>query len=253
MYRRHARLSYSPGALLCACAIVTFGQSAQAREGPPASASSRLEKSDVQGSREAPLEEARAQHFGLNAEEWARYRELMRGPLGIYSPNLDPLTALGIEARSLEERRHIAELQVRTEARRAERTLAYQRAYDEAWKRLYPSLQPVRADSARAPNPAQSSSDADRVAVFVKENCPPCATRVRDLQAAGRRFDIYVVGTHQKDARIRAWAKSAGIDPPRVRTGQITLNHDAGRWLSIGGQGGLPAVLRAVNGRWQRE
>jgi len=59
-----------------------------------------------------------AQQWGLRDDEFARYRELMQGPLGIYSPNLDPLSALGIEARTDEERRRYAELQVQAEARR---------------------------------------------------------------------------------------------------------------------------------------
>jgi len=83
-------------------------------------------------------DELLARDWGLSAEDWARYRELMQGPLGVYSPNLDPLTALGIEARSDEERNRYAELQVQAESRRVNKTLAYQRAYDAAWKRLYP-------------------------------------------------------------------------------------------------------------------
>ena len=79
--------------------------------------------------REAPAaiarsDEQRAQDWGLRTDEWTRYRELMQGPLGVYSPSLDPLTALGIEARSDEERRRYAELQVRAEARRVEKTLS---------------------------------------------------------------------------------------------------------------------------------
>ncbi len=66
-------------------------------------------------------DEARAREWGLRAEDWSRYRTLMQGPLGIYSPNLDPLTALGIEARSDEERRRYAELQVQAEARRVQK------------------------------------------------------------------------------------------------------------------------------------
>ena len=44
-----------------------------------------------------------------------------------------------------------------------------------------------------------------------------------------------------------------GIDPARVRARTITLNHDAGRWLSLGLPGELPAVVREVNGQWQRQ
>jgi len=64
------------------------------------------------------LDDRVASDWGLQPQEWARYRELMDGPLGIYSPNLDPLSVLGIEARTDEERRRYAELQVQIEARR---------------------------------------------------------------------------------------------------------------------------------------
>ncbi|HRM55413.1 MAG TPA: TIGR03759 family integrating conjugative element protein, partial [Ottowia sp.] len=53
--------------------------------------------------------------------------------------------------------------------------------------------------------------------------------------------------------RIRDWAKRAQIDPARVRAGSITLNHDGGRWLSLGLPGDLPAAVREVNGQWQRQ
>jgi integrating conjugative element protein (TIGR03759 family) len=66
---------------------------------------------------------------------------------------------------------------------------------------------------------------------------------VRQLQAAGAAFDIYMVGSRGDDARIRAWARRVGVDPTKVRARTITLNHDAGRWLMLGGQGTLPAVL----------
>jgi hypothetical protein len=52
----------------------------------------------------------------------------MRGPRGVYSQSLDPLTALGIEARSADERLRYAELQVRSKRQRVDNKLAYQRA-----------------------------------------------------------------------------------------------------------------------------
>jgi len=196
------------------------------------------------------LDERQARDWGLQPDDWARYRQLMQGPLGIHSPNLDPLTALGIEARTDEERRHYAELQVQAEARRVEKTLAYQRAYDAAWQRLYPTLQ--RVDLTGTSLPDGGSLPSVRLAVFVKEGCPPCEQRVRQLQTDGAAFDLYMVGSRQEDARIRQWATRVGIDPDKVRERAITLNHDGGRWLSIGVQGDLPAVVREVNGQWLR-
>ena len=159
--------------------------------------------------------------------------------------------ALGIEARSEEERRRYAELQVQAEARRVGKTLAYQRAYDAAWQRLFPGQPRVSLPGAKAQGAGNTGSG--RLAVFVKADCAPCAQRVQQLQAAGTAFDLYMVGSRQDDARIRQWATQAGIDPARVRARTITLNHDAGRWLSLGLPGELPAMVREVNGQWQRQ
>jgi integrating conjugative element protein (TIGR03759 family) len=216
-----------------------------------ATADSRIVQSRDRPVANAALDERLARDWGLQAEDWVRYRQLMQGPLGVYSPNLDPLTALGIEARTDEERRRYAELQVQAEARRVEKTLAYQRAYDAAWKRLHPTLQPVVLSDTS--NAAASPGTSGKLAVFVKEGCPPCEQRVRQLQAAGAAFDLYMVGSRQDDTRIRQWAAKAGIDSAKVRARTITLNHDAGRWLSFGMQGELPAVVREVNGQWQRQ
>ncbi|WP_285643918.1 TIGR03759 family integrating conjugative element protein [Pseudomonas sp. NBRC 100443] len=195
--------------------------------------------------------EQQARDWGLNTDEWARFQALMRGPLGVYSPHLDPLSALGIEARSDEERRHYAELQVQAEARWVEKLLAYQHAYDDAWQQLYPAASRVMPlDVSTMPI---ASSTNERAAVFVKDECPACDQVVRQLQAAGMEFDIYLVGSHADDAQIRSWAQRVGVNPSKVRARHITLNHDAGRWLLLGQPGELPAVLHQVNGQWQRQ
>ena len=232
---KHAAICFA--AILAAVAGTAGTASAQSAP----VASSRTVPAQIQNSSDAALDERLARDWGLRSDEWARYRQLMQGPLGIYSPNLDPLTALGIEARSDEERNRYAELQ----------TLAYQRAYDAAWKRLYPGQQRVNMPGAKAPGAGNRGSG--RLAVFVKAECPSCEQRVRQLQVAGTAFDLYMVGSRQEDARIRQWATQAGIDAGRVRSRTITLNHDAGRWLSLGLPGDLPAVVREVNGQWQRQ
>lgn len=213
---------------------------------------SRQVSSPIKLTAQASSDEQLARDWGLRTEEWARYKQLMQGPLGIYSPNLDPLTALGIEARTDEERRHYAELQVVAEARRVDKTLAYQRAYDAAWQRMRPGAQ--RVVMAGTTPSRQSPQGVDsRIAVFVRADCTLCDQRVRQMQATGTSFDVYMVGSLQNDSAIRQWASRTGVDPGKVRARTITLNHDAGRWLSIGIGGELPAVVRQVNGQWLRQ
>lgn len=233
--------------LLSALLLASAQLSAWAQQ--PATAPARNAQSQERPLLARTLDDRVASDWGLQPQEWTRYRELMNGPLGIYSPNLDPLSALGIEARTDEERRRYAELQVQVEARRVEKLLAYQRAYDEAWQRLNPGMQRVNLPDDK-PGPVRGSS---RMAVFVKDGCAACGQLVQRLQSSGAEFDLYMVGSRQDDARIRDWAKRAQIDAARVRSGSITLNHDGGRWLSLGLPGELPAVVRQVNGQWQRQ
>ncbi len=229
-------------------------RNAHAQSATTASSATRVTQTESQATIDARQEQRRAEAWGLKREEWTRYRELMHGPLGIYSPNLDPLTALGIEARSEEERKRYAQLQARMEGVRVEKLFAYQRAYDEAWKELHPNLPRVRLTQLGEPQHGVPGSANDaRIAVFVKAECPACDTRVLALQAVGRPFDLYMVGTRGDDGAIRAWASRIGIDPKKVHARTITLNHDAGRWLQVGDGGALPALLRQVNGQWQRE
>jgi len=205
----------------------------------PAVAPVREEASRAEAARTMRAEELRhAALWGLKPDEWARYRELMRGPLGLLSPGLDPLTALGIEARDDAERLRYAEHQARFEAHRVEKLLAFQRAYDEAFQKLFAGLLPIGPEA--------------RLAVFVKDNCAACEKKVKQLQAAGSAFDIYFVDTKPDDTRLRAWAKKAGVDPAKVSARTVTLNHDDGRWSRLGISGGLPATVREDGGRWVR-
>ena len=188
-----------------------------------------------------------AQQWGLTEQEWTRFKEIQRGPRGYWSPSLDPLTALGVEARDEAERQRYAELQVRLEAARAERELAYQRAYDEAWQRLYPGLLPIQGAATPLHSPV-----VNRLALFVGPDCPPCRERARQLQASGSPFDLYLIDSHNDDQLLRDWARQAGIEPARVQRRQITLNHDQGLWQRLGHDTQLPASFQQREGRWQR-
>ncbi|EHZ3052479.1 TIGR03759 family integrating conjugative element protein [Salmonella enterica subsp. enterica] len=184
-----------------------------------------------------------AQEWGLTTEEWQRYETLKKGRRGVLSPGLDPLTMLGIEARSDEERRHFAELTVKQEFQRVEAELAFQREVNSAWMRVYPGVLPVQD--------LRSEVSSTRQALFVKENCPACERKLVQLMKSNQPLDIYLVGSGGKDEAVRNWAKKHNIPAEKVKSRQVTLNHDNGMWLKYG-NGLMPVVLQQGAQGWQR-
>lgn len=174
-----------------------------------------------------------ADAWGLSEQEYQRYQTIMEGPRGIWSPSLDPLTALGIAARSYAERQKYAEMLVRTERQRVEAELAFQRAYDAAWQRLYPDSMPVSPFSTKGGADAtpllfdnDTSTSPSRLNVVVAtQGCGSCDATVKRLLSSGAAMDIWVVDSNGDDGRIRDWAIDLGIPPNLVRGGHITLNH----------------------------
>lgn len=225
-------------------------------------AASRETSSQLSGSQLGTLKQKTsqsdlAQEWGLNQQEWTRYQTLMQGPRGVYSPGIDPLTALGIEARSAEERRRYADLQVQAERPGREGTRLPARIRRSLRPRLSRRgvirlTESSTANPSGTPNMSPALQSSGRLALFVQDNCTACIQRVRDLQQAEKEFDLYFVGSQNDAERVRHWAILAGVDPKKVRSKQITLNHDEGRWMALGLGGALPALVQEVNGRWQR-
>ncbi|MEB6535900.1 TIGR03759 family integrating conjugative element protein [Pantoea stewartii] len=187
-----------------------------------------------------------AQQWGLSASDWSRYQTLMKGERGIMSPGLDPLTALGVETDNSAERRRLAELWVRHEYQRTEKELAFQREVNAAWLRLYPETLAVNMGT----NAAGIAHDTQgRLALFLKENCSRCDARLAAVLADNRPVDLYLVGIDSDDG-LRAWAVKHNIPVEKVRSRQITLNHDNGLWFRYG-MGQMPVILQQGETGWQ--
>ncbi len=182
---------------------------------------------------------SRAAQWGLEDAEWQRYRTLMQGIRGSVSPSsLSPIEVLGIHARGRDERRRYAEQWARMMREDAERILAFQRAYDEAQRRLYPDsvLIDPRAlapdESAETLVSAFSLESGDRILFFTETHCAGCDAVLERMLARIHQvsgLDLYLVNVSPgEESRIREWAAARQIDPQWVREHRITLNIDAG-------------------------
>lgn len=88
--------------------------------------------------RQDAADQLTAQIWGLSSEEVQRAKVLLAGPRASFSvPNLSPIEALGIHARNDAERRKYAELFAKAVQSDVERSLAWNKAFEEAQHRLY--------------------------------------------------------------------------------------------------------------------
>ena len=202
-------------------------------------------------------QEVMAKAWGLSVEDWQQYRSLMEGPRAIWSPNLDPITVLGIHAETEAERRRYAELLVMIEYERVESELLFQRAYDQAAQRLFPSLLPVTTtamDEAITLLPG-----VERIAFFGSvdpSRCPDCQDQLATLLLAhldprAPVLDLFLADASDDEA-IRVWARAHGIGSAEVRAGRITLNHAPDSALISEASGLItPRVMQQSAGQWR--
>lgn len=205
-----------------------------------------------------PLSEharTRAGLWGLSPEEWQRYRTLMEGIRGSISPGtISPIEVLGIHARDEAERRQYAEQWAVMMREDAERILAFQRAYDDAGRLLYPLETLI--DVARLPVQTDSGDAlrrTDRVLLFARPDCAACDALLARVLARLDRLDgvdVFLTGIPAGDeAAIRNWAIDRGIRPEWVTARRVTLNFEGGALARVApGREELPVLMRRRGG-----
>ena len=126
-----------------------------------------------------------AQIWGLSEDEMIRAKVLLKGPRAAFSvENLSPVEALGIHARDDAERQRYAEMFARALQADVERSLAWNRAFQQAQSRLYPNQKVV--DFEGLPMVEGPTSAADLLGIprkLVKDPSRPLAP----VKAAPRR------------------------------------------------------------------
>lgn len=189
-----------------------------------------------------------AQEWGITVEEWNRYTALMKGERGMWSPNLDPLTALGIEARTEEEKVKYARLLAKKYYERVSKEIEFDQIYRREFEKLYPNQALFEVE----PHISQA---VGRVVYFTRfDNCDSCKSDLGKILSRANNqtpVDIYIVGQNVSDNEIRKWAADNHIDPVKVSKRVITLNHDNGYWFKYS-FGKMPAAYQIQqDGEWR--
>lgn len=183
------------------------------------------------------------EEWRLSETEWRRYETLMRGIRGSVSPGtLPPIEVLGIHARDEAERREYARRWAQMMKEDAERILAFQRAYDEAWVQLNPAATVIdtsKVDALKTIRHESHLQTGDRLLFFTRlDDCTACRSALEAVKQAAAKaeiqLDIYFVDT-PNDTAIRDWIGRQGFDAARIRKGCITFNRHRGELIRVAG------------------
>ncbi|MDG6897869.1 hypothetical protein A6A19_07755 [Actinobacillus delphinicola] len=170
--------------------------------------------------------------WGLDKEDWTEFQKITQDVRQYWTPHLDPLTTLGVSTDDPVKRMKYARLLAKKEHDRVERELAFQRAYDKAFKELYPREQMF--DMSKIHSTSNTPEKVGRIRYFVRLiDCATCSEDFKRLQQAypTSPIDIYFVGKATNEG-IREWAKAENIKVADVNSGTITLNYDRGAWFT---------------------
>lgn len=236
-------MNYFPFATVLLMALVSTGNAVADVIETPSTETTVTHTAEIQ---------TQADLWKIDEAEYRHYLELMQGPLGKWSPEIDPLLALGMFAHSPQQEQRFAELYAQQEFDLAERTLRFQQAYREAFDRLYPDVgildqqllapyfnyQQQQDDAREAKRLAQKRFvDGDRLLVFMLQSCDQCASTVSHLMSLlsgvnNSGVDIYVLEAQDDDA-VRHWAGTHNIQHSWVDEQRLTLNRDEGLFQQL--------------------
>ncbi len=164
-------------ALLCTVPALSQTQATRVQEAQTQLGQSNAQRTAQAHSRLDANDLLVAQIWGLTEEEMIRAKVLLKGPRANFSvANLSPLEALGIHARDDKERQRYAEMLARALQADVERSLAWNRAFQQAQKRIYPDQKVV--EFSGLPVVEGSTAAADMLGVpraLVKDPANPLA------------------------------------------------------------------------------
>lgn len=187
-----------------------------------------------------------ARQWQLSESDWVKYKRIMSGPRGTWSPGLDPITALGVSETDPRERERYANLWIQMESRRAELEIAFEVERQRAASRVLGQQMAVNNTVWIEEWESKRSALNQQVMLFVDADCrEDCKAKFEEVKASvgdNARLDIFFpVGT-STDA-IGEWASFMKIPPAVVRLRKITLNLDEGKSLALDVDlGALPQV-----------
>ncbi|POP51569.1 TIGR03759 family integrating conjugative element protein [Zhongshania marina] len=220
------QLKHASSLLIAGCLVTSL---ALANPTYSTNQGSEAVKTDLRGSSSklSEFDKAEARKWSLTDSDWLKYKQIMSGPRGTWSPGLDPITALGVSETDPRERKRYADIWMKVETRRIELELAFEKERMLAAKRLHGDAKAIENQAWIDEWNRKQNAVQTIVNLFVdpgcKEQCEDVAKAVLSSVSTTSKLDIYFKpGSTEGEAA--EWAAHFNIDPKVVASRRITLN-----------------------------
>lgn len=167
-----------------------------------------------------------AKEWNLTMADFEKYKLIMSGSRGVFSPGIAPPLALALEADNNEDRKKYLTIYAKLEHERTKKDLETSRMYTKIFNDLY--VEPVIDNSFLFSEDEEYIRSDDRFVIFIDSSCVDCKSKllmsiVKTDNFPNNPTDIYVKGI-DNERELGLWAKSNSIDVGKVDRGKITLN-----------------------------
>ena len=170
--------------------------------------------------------------WNITQKEWNRYQSIMRSTGKFLWKNKDPITVLGLNARSVQERNRFAKLLAIREHKKIRAEILLSRAFRTQTMKLYGhkiiDLSKLGGLPLQNTPVTNGPHFGDRYILFINTHCTECdavVKNVRDNLGIGVSLDLEFKNDTRQE--IVTWAKKQNITPSVVRSKRITLNPES--------------------------
>lgn len=172
----------------------------------------------------------KAKMWGLTESEYKKYlREMKDTPSEKWWKNLDPPQVLGQNANTQKERMKYAYIDVKLDQERATREIAFQHAYEKAFKNLYPRAKLIDIDTSKS-NSSNAVKSGDQLFLFTSIHDPEGSLIAEKLitlmkHTYNSSLNIFFVGK-ATFGQIESWGRNNNIPNRMQNSNEVSLNHN---------------------------
>ncbi|WP_298771683.1 hypothetical protein [uncultured Shewanella sp.] len=188
-----------------------------------------------------------AREYQLTDDEMKRYKYLVEHtPRKHWSPNIDPVTLLGIEAKNVNQQKHFAKKWISLQTARQKKEISFEYVKNQLLIEQYPNSflkksyrQIINSKSYAeiTPKPIKSQYQKNRTVLFTDINncnrrCQSYTENVIQASGLSTQLDIYVLNA-ASETNIENYIQILNISKDRIRDGSITLHRDKGEFNQL--------------------